>query len=337
MPEFKFTPVCNPYCAPTKIDLPHGLSLMVYIAREEDVYDNYSPDELLGDEWSFVRFPCRNFRDDPRIKEVFQQLGISSDGTPDLESLLDNHTEAVLKATNSAPFAEYMSRFSAFKSDEQKIEWLRGSLYSDGAINQFMLGLWNTGLATDQKIAILDIYSHSGEEWSFTGQGTQCEWDTAHGAGALLPSDSMRELLEELAKTDSREMRVLVRENAKDYLEGFNLINQDEVYQIVGELVETASGCEIDNNAFPNYIGGFLGIEQAQECFDEELCSMKNTATEIAVVRGNEWAKHLTNIAKHVLGNFGISDPGSETLAAKVLAEHINPPANFEWSHLDGN
>ena len=335
MSNFNFTPVCNPYCAPTKIDLPHGLSLMVYIAREEDVYDVYSPDELLGDEWEFVRFPCRNFKDDPRIKEVFQQLGVSSDGTPDLESLLDNHTEAVLKATNSEPFAEYASRFSAFQSDEQKIEWLRGSLYSDGAINRFMLNLWNTGLATDQQIVVLDVYSHSGEVWSFTGQGTQCKWDTAHGAGALLPSDSMRKLLNELAETDPRDMQVLAREEAQSYLKGFNLLAFGEVYQIVGELVETATGQEVANNVFPDIYSGYLGVEHAQECFDEELCSMKNTATEIAVVRGNEWAKHLTNIAKHVLGNFGISDPGSETLAAKVLAEHINPPANFEWISLD--
>lgn len=333
MSKFNFTPVCTPYCAPTKIDLPHGLSLMVYISQDEDGYE--SDDELLGDEWSFVRFPCRNFRDDPRIKEVFQQLGISSDGTPDLESLLDNHTEAVLKATNSEPFAEYMSRFSAFQSDEQKIEWLRGSLYSDGAINRFMLNLWNTGLATDQQIVVLDVYSHSGEVWSFTGQGTQCEWDTAHGAGALLPSNSMRKMLNELAETDPRDMQVLAREEAQSYLKGFNLLACGEVYQIVGELVETATGQEVANNVFPDIYSGYLGVEHAQECFDEELCSMKNTATEIAVVRGNEWAKHLTNIAKHVLGNFGISDPGSETLAAKVLAKHLQPPTNFEWISLD--
>ena len=335
MSNFNFTPSSTPVSAPTKIDLPNGLSLMVYIAQE-DADELYSDDELLGDEWSFVRFPFR-LRDDPRIKEVFQQLGISLDGTPDLESLLDNHTEAVLKATNSEPFAEYVRRFSEFQSNEQKIEWLRDGLYSDGAINRFMLNLWNTGLATDQQIVVLDVYSHSGEVWSFTGQGTQCKWDTAHGAGALLPSDSMRKLLNELAETDPRDMQVLAREEAQSYLKGFNLLACDEVYQIVGELVETATGCEIDNNAFPNYIGGFLGIEHAQECFDEELCSMKNTATEIAVVRGNVWSEHLTNVAKQVLGNFGISDPGSETLAAKVLAEHINPPANFEWSQLDGN
>ena len=333
MSEFKFTPIYTPYCAPTKVDLPHDLSLMVYIAKDEDGYE--SDDELLGDEWSFVRFPCRNFRDDPRIKEVFQQLGISSDGTPDLESLLDNHTEAVLKATNSEPFAEYVSRFSEFKSDEQKIEWLRRGLYSDGAINRFMLNLWNTGVATDQQIVVLDVYSHSGEVWSFTGQGTQCKWDTAQGAGCLLPSDSMRKMLNELAETDPRDMQVLAREEAQSYLKGFNLLACDEVYQIVGELVETVTGQEVANNVFPDIYSGYLGVEHAQECFDETLCSMKNTATEIAEARNNVWAKHLTNVAKHVLGNFGISDPGSETLAAKVLAEHINPPANFEWISLD--
>ena len=333
MSILNFTPVCTPYCAPTKIDLPHGLSLMVYIAREEDVYE---PDEyLLGDEWSFVRFPCHGFRDDQRTEEVFKLLGVNSDGTPNIESLLDNHTEAVLKATNSEPFAEYVRRFSEFKSNEQKIEWLRDGFGSDSRITDFLTELWHTGLATDPQVVCLDVYSHSGETWSFTGQGTQCQWDTATVAGCLLPSDSMRELLDELAKTDSRDMQVLARENARDYLKGFNLVNQGEIYQIVGELVETATGCEIDNNAFPNYIGGFLGIEQAQESLEAHTCDLKDDAVSVAVARGDAWAKHLTNIAKHILGNFGISDHGSETLAAKVLAEHINPPANFEWISLD--
>ena len=48
MSEFKFTPIYTPYCAPTKVDLPHDLSLMVYIAKDEDGYE--SDDELLGDE-----------------------------------------------------------------------------------------------------------------------------------------------------------------------------------------------------------------------------------------------------------------------------------------------
>ena len=333
MSEFNFTPICTPVSEPTKVDLPHGLSLMAYISQDDTCYE---PDDyLLGDEWSFVRFPCHGFKDDPRTEEVFKLLGIDSDGTPNLESLLDNHTEAVLEAAAEEPFAKYKSLFGVFESNERLIEWLREGLYSDSAINKLMRDLWHTGLVTDPKVVCLDVYSHSGETWSFTGQGTQCEWDTAHGAGCLLPSDSMRELLDELAKTDPRDMQVIARENAKDYLKGFNLVNQGEIYQIVGELVETATGCEIDNNAFPNYIGGFLGIEQAQESLEAHTCDLKDDAVSVAVARGDAWAKHLTNIAKHILGNFGISDHGSETLAAKVLAEHINPPANFEWISLD--
>lgn len=333
MSEFNFTPICTPVSEPTKVDLPHGLSLMAYISQDDTCYE---PDEyLLGDEWSFVRFPCHGFKDDPRTEEVFKLLGIDSDGTPNLESLLDNHTEAVLEAAAEEPFAKYKSLFGVFESNERLIEWLRNGLYSDLRINLFMRDLWHTGLVTDPKVVCLDVYSHSGETWSFTGQGTQCEWDTAQGAGCLLPSDSMREMLDELAKTDPRDMQVIARENAKDYLKGFNLVNQGEIYQIVGELVETATGQEIANDVFPDTLGGYLGVEHAQECFDEQLCDLKDDAVSVAVARGDAWAKHLTNIAKHILGNFGISDHGSETLAAKVLAEHINPPANFEWISLD--
>lgn len=335
MSEFNFTPICTPVSEPTKVDLPHGLSLMAYISQDDTCYE---PDEyLLGDEWSFVRFPCHGFKDDPRTEEVFKLLGIDSDGTPNLESLLDNHTEAVLEAAAEEPFAKYKSLFGVFESNERLIEWLREGLYSDSAINKLMRDLWHTGLVTDPKVVCLDVYSHSGETWSFTGQGTQCEWDTAHGAGCLLPSDSMREMLDELAKTDPRDMQVIARENAKDYLKGFNLLAYGEVYQIVGELVETATGQEIANDVFPDTLGGYLGVEHAQECFDEQLCSMKTTATEIAEARNHAWLHKLNGIARHVLNNFGISDVTSTNLAVNLLALHLQPPTNFEWSQLDAN
>lgn len=330
MPKFNFTPICTPVSEPTKIDLPHGLSLMAYISQDETCYE---PDEyLLGDEWSFVRFPCHGFRDDLRIKEVFQLLGIDSDGTPNLESLLDNHTEAVLKRVLEEPFA---GDFAEFQSKEQ-IEWLRDRLHSDSRITDFLTELWHTGLATDPQVVCLDVYSHSGETWSFTGQGTQCQWDTATVAGCLLPSDSMREMLDELAKTDSRDMQVLARENARDYLKGFNLVNQGEIYQIVGELVETATGQEIANDVFPDTLGGYLGVDHAQECFDEQLCSMKNTATEIAEARNHAWLHKLKSIAADIhTANLGLPRASCDKdSTVKVLAAHLQPPTNFEWSQI---
>lgn len=38
---------------------------------------------------------------------------------------------------------------------------------------------------------ILDVYQHSGTKWSIAGEGMQCQWDTANGAGVWVPDDSL--------------------------------------------------------------------------------------------------------------------------------------------------
>jgi hypothetical protein len=243
---------------------------------------------------------------------------------------LDDHTDAVIEATNREPFANYMRLFGNFESNEQQIEWLREGLHRDSAIRAVMLELWHTGIATDPKVVCLDVYSHSGETWSFTGQGLQCEWDTAPCAGVFLPSDSMRTLLDELDKTDPRDMRVLVHENAKDYLKGFNLLTSGEVYQIVGELVETYTGQVIDNDAFPECVGGYVGIEQAREWLEDQTTTMRETAIEIAEARNAAWIDKLERIVNCCIVTGCLASD-----LVKELAYHLKPPANFEWNQVN--
>lgn len=317
MTTFNFRPICEAIRDIKKVDLPHGLSLMVYIARDEQPYDE---DYLLGDDWKFVRFEPHHAND------AFKLLGVDCDGTPNLEGLLDDHKDAVLKAVRGEPFA---GDFTEFQGDEQ-IEWLRAGLYEDARITEALTTLWNTGLATDPKVVVLDVYSHSGETWSLPGEGSQCRWDTAHGAGCLLPSDSMRKQLDEQALTDPRPMTVLARENAKDFLAGFNLINTGDVYQIVAELVETTTGDEIANNAFPEYVGGYLGIAHAEENLEAQIKELSPTATDIAIARNAAWVAKLGNIAKRVLSSS--DDPIN---LGEAFAAYLPPPANLQWSELD--
>lgn len=54
-------------------------------------------------------------------------------------------------------------------------------------------------LIGDPDYVLLDCYSHGGEAWSISGQGMQCRWDTACGAGVWVPDDSAREEIDRRA------------------------------------------------------------------------------------------------------------------------------------------
>ena len=134
--SFKFEPICKPINEVQKVDLKHGLSLMVYAAIDDAPYDDEDQECLCGDGWQLVNFS--NTRDE-RVAEAFSLLGIApEDGTPDLESLLDNHTDAVLACVRGKPFA---GDFTEFQTVEQ-IEWLREGLYDDKRITECLTALW---------------------------------------------------------------------------------------------------------------------------------------------------------------------------------------------------
>lgn len=319
---FNFHPMIPSEGAVTKTDLPYGISLMSYIAHEPE---EYKPEDLLGDDWEFVRAPCCGYKDNPRFEEVTKRLGLCSDGSPDLECLLDKYPDVVLKNatffTNSSDLSELLPN--------EKIEWLRSNLYSDSRITQLLQELWDTGLVRDPKVVLLDVYSHSGEDWSFTGEGVQCKWDTAVCAGALLPSEDMCELLDELAKTDPRDMKTIARENASDYLKGFNLWNTGSVYQIVGELVDTASGQEITNDVFPTVFGGYLGFDHAEENFEEQRASMEASASEVVAARNLAWLENLQQVGSKILEALDIEKPGPLSKIVDILAANLQPPKDF--------
>ena len=322
---FNFHPLISAEGGVTKTDLLHGVSLMSYIAQDPE---EYSAEELLGDEWEFVRAPCRAYKDNPRFEEVMKRLGLCSDGSPDLESILDNYPDVVLK---NATFFTNLSDLSELPPNE-KIEWLRSKLYSDSRLTQLLQELWDTGLLRDPKVVMLDLYSHSGEDWSFTGEGTQCRWDTSVCAGALLPSETMSELLDELAKTDPRDMKTIARENASDFLKGFNLWNTDSVYQIVGELVDTLTGQEIANNVFPEFSCGYLGFDHAEENFEEQRASMEKTAREVVEERNTAWRWNLQQVGSQILAALDIENPWNLSKVVDILAANLRVPKDFNTS-----
>ena len=325
--SFKFEPICKPINEVQKVDLKHGLSLMVYAAIDDTPYDR---EYLCGDGWQLVSFS--NTRDE-RVAEAFSLLGIApEDGTPDLESLLDNHTDAVLACVRGKPFA---GDFTEFQTVEQ-IEWLREGLYDDERITDCLTALWNTGIATDQCVPILDVYDHSGVTWSFSGQGVQCQWDTACGAGCLLPSDETRKHLFELAKTDHRPMRELAREEAKDFLKSYNDMNNGNVFHVVGELVDSTTGAEISTKEFPMFDSGHLDTDEVDEVvgkpgdsndFVAANAGWLMIADDVAERRHKKWVEHIQAAVDESCYALKLDRPTDSF--AQVLAEKLQVPTNF--------
>lgn len=56
---------------------------------------------------------------------------------------------------------------------------------------------WETGVSVDPYAVVLDCYDHGGQVWSISGSGMQCRWDTARGAGVLIPDEEIRALIDE--------------------------------------------------------------------------------------------------------------------------------------------
>jgi len=66
--------------------------------------------------------------------------------------------------------------------------------------NEVALMVWNAfrdlGLIGEKLGVVLDVYIHSGESWSVSGEGMNCRWDTSRGAGIWVPDSCARDEIE---------------------------------------------------------------------------------------------------------------------------------------------
>lgn len=93
----------------------------------------------------------------------------------------------------------------------------------------------------DKDAVLLDCYEHGGQLWSVQGNGVQCRFDTARGAGVWVPDDCLRKQLDddERAGVDRRKHAIMY---AKQFLEQYNAIVAGEVYGIVTEIYDEHVG-----------------------------------------------------------------------------------------------
>jgi len=156
--------------------------------------------------------------------EMQEALALDSDWEPDLD-LVEDHLDRLRKpwidaASQSEEFQGWATETAGprarldeayFKRRAAKLWRETGGeyLYGEDCIDDFdfttdvRIELWNElrseGLIGDRDAVVLDCYDHGGQVWSITGQGMQCQWDTATGAGVWVPDDDAREEIERRA------------------------------------------------------------------------------------------------------------------------------------------
>lgn len=131
-------------------------------------------------------------------------------------------------------------------------------------------------LEPDADAVSLACYDHGGQVWSISGEGTQCQFDTARGAGVWVPDKLLREQLDsdEAAGMDRREKAV---EYCKQFLDTYNSVQAGEVYGVVVETYTTADGewASKDHDTVWGHIGHEYATEAMLDAFTSAVSQEK--------------------------------------------------------------
>lgn len=128
------------------------------------------------------------------------------------------------------------------------------------------------GTVGDPYAIMLDCYEHGGQHWSLSGQGMQCAFDTARGAGVWVPDEVLREDLDAIALKDGRDAAMAkAREFAQQALDVFNAWLLGDCYGIVvEEYRRTTDGLvPLDTHE----VWGYVGMNWAIEAMKDETSS----------------------------------------------------------------
>lgn len=128
----------------------------------------------------------------------------------------------------------------------------------------------NLAMSTDPDAVLLDCYDHGNKAWSVHGEGVQCQFDTARGAGVWVPDDVLREMLATEAPEPRRLSAITY---CRQLLESYNAIEAGEVYGYVVELFAGSTGTEVDSCW--GLIGTRYAGEALREALDHQVATLK--------------------------------------------------------------
>lgn len=133
----------------------------------------------------------------------------------------------------------------------------RGQGFAALGLDQY--GEFDPDLRPNKNAVLLDCYAHGSQHWSISGDGMQCRFDTARGAGVWVPDDCLRSQLDD-DEADGKDRRTQAVLYAQQFLTQYNAIINGEVYGIVTETYDEFGGfisCD--------HVWGYVGSESTAE------------------------------------------------------------------------
>jgi hypothetical protein len=261
--------------------------IVAYLVQDEDCEDP------MGNHANGAIFTSHRHATSENHVGFQNALGLNSDWQPDFELVDEGKVYALVRADIESWATKDIGKFSDLldavvedheegKPDTDQLAWvfdrlddldgIESSSY-DFDMDAYRMAAWSEGRLNGtigNKYAVsLDVYEHGGISYSLSGQGTQCQFDTARGGAIWVPDESCVENFEDKNLTYEENMKK-AREYAKTIVEEYTRWCNGECYGAVverhtleGEFVEELDSCW-------GYIGADYAKEQCKEQFDNQ-------------------------------------------------------------------
>ena len=247
-----------------------------YVTHDDYPQDPTDEDEYIGSFYSA-------HRNSGTRSEMQEALGLDSGWEPNLEKVMDKYPEEVTR--------RYVARCLDKEDIEDLAEKYQDDLCEDESLLQTVtrclnydgdnVSRWDYAdyedhmkhvldeMFADPKYfpgnkdaVVLDCYEHSGVQWSISGGGMQCRWDTAKGGGVWVPSTYHVEELDAAGdKRDEKRTKF-----CKTALDIYNAYLNGDCWLTV---IETFDNETLDSEDYDS-CGGYYGRDNAYESVEED-------------------------------------------------------------------
>lgn len=194
--------------------------VIAYLVHDNDYRDI---DDLIGDCMGRIVDAYNGGRDEK--SELYALAGCDSDGEKNIDAVWYEHgaeavrryIEAVLSGhSDEDTVTEYEERDTSHLAHDGETVAQTARRYvtedaeggygwhyvmQEDTMETVLSEMWEDPAyyPGNRDAVMLDVYSHSGQRWSVSGEGMQCRWDTSHGAGAWVPDKCLLKELDSQA------------------------------------------------------------------------------------------------------------------------------------------
>ena len=269
--EVSFEPYDNNYVDSIHLKkVSDSVVLVGYLSHDDDARDPLEHQEGMGKIYSAHKWSTT--KDDMQ-----NALGLDSYWEPDLDRIDDdavrskyaeyyaaNMTVAECIQQGRDNNGESNEDFLIRCANEDFDDW-RGRTYSD-AFDEFRTDLWHEGrkngtIGTQYAIS-LDVYDHSGQSFSISGEGMQCRWDTSSGGALWVPDPCC---LEHIMSKPEAERKACAYECCKVALEEYNAWLCGDTYGVCIATCDLNTGEELESDECWGYYTDTYAVQALKE------------------------------------------------------------------------